>query len=303
MSELLTVFGATGAQGLPVVQQAKLNGLRIRAVSRSVEGAAHNAAPAPSSPSVHERAAADFNDPASLMRALEGAAGAFVHLPIATSPDQPQRFLSNLLEACEAASLPLLVFSTSGPAHPSYRSSPLINANRMLTQALLSSRTPTIVLQPTIYLENLDVGLFVPRLDTEGVLDYPPAQPDQPVVWTSHHDQAIVAVAALKQPQHAGRAYAIGSPGPVNGLELANVLSRTRGRPIRFESISAKQFGQRVAAALKNPGLEFLRADMYEACSEIPAHQLTVESAETAHIFGVKLMTATERILTTRRPG
>jgi NAD(P)H dehydrogenase (quinone) len=296
MSSPFVIFGASGAQGNAVVLEAVSQGLRVRAVARSGQNLARLSDSLASTQTPVQTMAVDFDEPASLLRALSGVAAAFVHLPIVQAPDQAPRWLGHLLKAAADCQLPLMVYSTSGPAAAQWRASPLIDAARAATQAVLNGPVPAIVLQPALYLENLDVPLFVPRLADEGVLDYPPLPADWPVPWISHHDQALLAVAALKRPDLAGLAFPITSAGALSGQQLAALLQTLRGQPVRFEALSPDAFGQRVATALGNPGLAFFLGDMYQALAGGGEQGLRLDTDPLAVRLGVRLQTVTDRV-------
>lgn len=288
MSDLYAVFGATGAQGGAVLDAALEAGLAVRAVSRDPRARVGH----------FETVAADFDDAASIERALSGVTAAFVHLPLPKSPDEPARFLATLLDAAARARPGHLVFTTSGPASARWRQVMPIAGNAASARAALGGPVPAIVLQPNLYLENLRVPLFVPRLATEGVLDYPPLPAHRPFSWTSQRDQAAVAVAALRRPDLAGQVFEIASRGPLTGLQLAGALSRWTGRPVHCAPLSPRQFGARVAAAIGNPGIEHVLDELYSALAEPDGTEardlIDVTAVERA--FGVRLHSVEERI-------
>jgi NAD(P)H dehydrogenase (quinone) len=280
----IAIFGATGAQGKPVVELAISQGLNVRPVSRS--GAF----------------AVDLNQQASIETALQDVDAAFLHLPMPQSPEQPVQWLTNFIHAAHAVELPLLVFSTSGYSSEGFRSSPIIDGNKAATQALLGCGIPTIVLQPTIYLENLQVGLFVPQLRESGVLDYPPLPRQFAVHWTSQRDQAIVACAALMRPDLAGHIFPIASHQAPNGSELAVILRDLLNRPVAFSPISPSVFGDRVASAIGNPGIGFVLGDMYAALAQSQPSVTRIDVEKLEAIFGVKLGSVSSRLKEMFRP-
>ena len=283
MTRHVTVFGATGAQGAPVVEEAVQAGLRVTAIARRVEAVAARHGPPV------QAAAADFADTDSLVRVLDGADAAFVHLPIPTDPALPQIHLTNLLDAARQARLPLLVFTTSGPTGPRYAQTAMIAGNTAAAGAVLDGGVPAIVLQPTIYLENLLVPLFVSRLSEHGVLDYPPLRASQRVSWTSQRDQARIAAAALARPDLAGRAFEVATPGALTGPDLAEALAIWLGRPATFVHASPATFGARVAGALGNPGVGHALEGLYTAIGQLSDDGMAIDVSALQATFGVTL--------------
>lgn len=285
----VAIFGATGAQGAPVVNAAIAAGLTVRAVARDVQKISN----------MHPDAtafAADLSNENDVFEALSGVESAFVHLPMAHGPDDAVTWLGVILKGAERAGLPLLVFSTSGPAGDRYASSAVIDGKTAAVEAVLASSVPTIILQPAIYLENLQVPVFLPRLRSEGILDYPTFAPDVKASWTSHMDQALVAAAALTRPDLAGNVYEIGSPNALTGHELAQILAKWVDRSVAYQPMTAGEFGQRVGDVLHSPGAAFALSDLYGALGKAKVDELAIDTNKLEEVFGIKLTTVEDHI-------
>lgn len=289
MNQTVAVFGATGAQGAPVVREALAKGLHVRAVARDTARIT----------AMHPKAAATaatLDDEASLVSALTDVDAAFVHLPTPNNPEDPARWMQNLFAAAHKAALPLLVFSTTGTAGARYPSATLIDANTAAMNAVLSSGIPAIVLHPTIYLENIQVELFVPDLKTKGVLDYPPLPKEHTISWTSHLDQARIAAAALTRPDLAGQAFEIASHGALTGEALARSLEHWAGRPVSFEPATPEEFGNRIGAIFQSPPTGYLLTELYSALAAAPSDIMQINTPHLEEVFGVKLQSADDHI-------
>ena len=289
MKKAVAVFGATGAQGAPVVEEALAEGMRVRAVARDREKLVRRHPQA-------EAAVATLDDSGSVAAALEGVTAAFAHLPIPAGPDDAANWLTSLLEAASRTRLPLLVFTTGGPAGRRYPASPAIDAGTAAAEAVLASGVPAVVLQPALYLENLKQPVFLPRLRTEGILDYPPLRAEQRVAWTSHRDQARLAAAALTRPDLAGRSFDIGTPTALTGSELAELVSVWLGRPVAFQPLTPSEFGARAGTALGNPGVGGFLSALYEALRTMEKEALVVDTEAIQEIFRVKLTPVADHI-------
>ncbi len=289
MNQRVVVFGATGAQGAPVVKQALAKGMNVRAVARDAAKLAE----------MHPDAEAftgDLNDADSLIRAFSGVDAAFVHLPMPSGPDDARNWLGAIIAGAHAASLPLMVFSTSGPAGDKYPSSMVIDGTSAGARAIAECGIPAIILKPAIYLENLLPPLFAPLLRAQGIADYPPLRASQKVSWTSHHDQARIAVAALARPDLAGNSYDIASPDALSGTELAVLLTGWLGRPVTCDPLSPAEFGQRVGEVLGNPGIGMVLSDLYGALAKMPDDGMAVDTGALEQVFGVSLTPVADHI-------
>lgn len=289
MNPTVAIFGATGAQGAPVVEEALARGMTVHAVARD---AAKVAQMHPGAQAV----AADLGDTDAIAKALHKVDAAFFHLPMPTGPNDSQTWLSAFLTAAHAAKLPHLVYTTSGPSGDRYPSSMVIDGTTAGANAVASCGIPAIILRPAIYLENLLPPIFLPRLRDAGIADYPPFRKSQRVMWTSHRDQARLAVAALARPDLAGNSFEIGSPGALTGPELAAILSGWLGRQVNFDPISPAEFGQRIGDALGNPGTAMALTDLYEALAKMPDDGMVVDTQKLEATFAVSLTPVADHI-------
>ncbi len=296
MNQTVAIFGATGAQGAPVVREALSKGMTVRAVARNL---ARISDMHPESQAL----AATLDDENAIAKALEGVDAAFVHLPAPQSPTEPENWLSALFAAAHRVSLPLMVYTTGGTSGSRYPSSMMIDALTGGMNAVLNSGIPAIVLQPTVYLENIVTGLFTPRLQSEGILDYPPLSPSMNVTWTSHQDQARVAVAALTRPDLAGNSYEIGTPDALTGSELAQHLSNWVGKGVAYAPLTASEFGKRVAEATGNPGLGATLTDLYRALGGMNDEDMVIDTGLVERTFGVKLSSVADQISSWAKPN
>jgi uncharacterized protein YbjT (DUF2867 family) len=289
MSKTIAIFGATGAQGIPVVKEALEKGHTVRAVARD----------AAKITSIHPDAiavAADLSDEESVAKALDGVDAAFLHFPMPTGPDDHQKWAAAFFGAAHKVNLPLLVYVTSGPSGDRYPSSAIIDGTTQGMKAVLESGIPAVVLQPAVYLENLQPELFAPTLRSEGKLDYPPIPRTLKMQWTSHVDQAVLAVAALSRPDLAGQSFEIGTPQSLTGSELADLLNDWVGREVTFDPITPTEFGTRVGDALNNPGVAFALGDLYDAISKMDGDDMTIDTNALEETFDVKLSSVEEHI-------
>ena len=289
MSQTVAIFGATGAQGAPIVQEALAKGMAVRAVAR-------NSAKISEMHPKAEAYAATLDNEDAIAKALDGVDAAFVHLPTPQTPEDPANWMKALFGAAHRVSLPLLVYTTSATSGTRYPSSMMVDSATGGMQAVLSSGIPSIVLQPTVYLENILIDIFVPRLRSEGILDYPPLPANMKVTWTSHLDQARVAVAALSRPDLAGNSYEIGTPNALTGDELAEYLSGWIGTSVQFAPLSPVEFGQRAGDALGNPGAAFALSDLYGALAKMGDDDMVIDTQKVEQTFGVKLTQVADHI-------
>ncbi|WP_299742598.1 NmrA family NAD(P)-binding protein [uncultured Tateyamaria sp.] len=288
-TKTVAIFGATGAQGAPVVREALAKGHTVRAIARDAEKikATHPDAIA---------VAADLADENAVAEALQGVDAAFLHFPMPSGPDDSQNWAAAFFGAAHKVGLPLLVFVTGGPSGDRFPSSVIVDATTQGMGAVLNSGIPSIVLQSAVYLENLQPEIFLPLLRSEGKLDYPPVGPNMKMQWTSQKDQATLAVAALSRPDLAGQSFEIGTPDALTGTELAGLIGNWVARDVTFAPMTPEEFGQRVGDALGSPGAAFALGDLYGAIAKLDGDTMAIDTKALEATFDVKLTSVADHI-------
>jgi uncharacterized protein YbjT (DUF2867 family) len=283
------VFGATGAQGAPVARQLIEKGIAVRAVSRDMEKVRAFYGDAV------EAANAELSDLDSLRKAFEGVDAAFLHLPFVGNVvrEMPNQ-LGNALRAAKETDLPRLVFTTSGSTMDNLPPVAMVEANRAAQRAVLSSGVRSVVLRPTIYLENL-LHFSLGEMKENGILSYPPLSPERKISWTAQDDQATLAIAAMTADTVVGKSFDIASPEPVTGVELVEMISRQMGREVRYAPLSPAQFGENMS---RIAGSEAGKAvsEMYEATDRLSANGAIVNLESLLDALPVKLTPVSEWI-------
>jgi uncharacterized protein YbjT (DUF2867 family) len=278
-SKPIAVFGATGAQGGPVVQALLKEGRPVRAVGRDTERLS----------ALAERGAEvvsiDLDNQDSVRRALTGVSGAFLHLPFLPVHEIIEGWSRALAAALVDEQVPLAVFTLSGP--PS--TSPVGVASfdtKALAKGILSDADARIVaFEPTGYLGNLSAFFSAPSIVHENELRYPlPADHRQP--WISVEDQAALVVAALDRPDLAGRWFRIGEQ--LTGPELATGIGDGLGRPVRYVALDPDAFGRSLAPVMGEEIGAALAHD-YRMLGSRPAElALETDTTEIRELLGVQ---------------
>ena len=139
-----------------------------------------------------------------------------------------------------------LVVNTSGPVPPERTGVPFHDARVIAAEA----DVPVVsVLAPTAYLENLSAPWSARLILEDGVLAYPvPAE--APLSWVATADVGLAAVRAVAKAI-PGR-FAL--PGVTyTGHELAGELGDALGLELRWETITPREFGERLRPFLRRP--------------------------------------------------
>ncbi|GAA4499591.1 NmrA/HSCARG family protein [Actinoallomurus oryzae] len=247
----IVVTGATGKQGGATVRRLLAEGRPVRALVRDTT--------APAAAALAEAGAelvrGDFDDPASLPPALDGAAALFGIPPVAFGPAGPETDLEvargrALIDAAAAAGIEQVVFSTVASASRASFGS----AGKALIEEYLRDHIalPT-VLRPVRFMTNyLGVGSRIDGI-SGGVHRhlFPPHEPMQVIALEDVAEFAALAFA--DPPRFAGRTLELAGDEPTP-VAAAAAISEATGVPVRYEWLTddeAAEIGPEVAETRK----------------------------------------------------
>ncbi len=172
----------------------------------------------------------DYNQPETLRAAIQGCDKLFLLGPNALNQPELER---NAVEAAKAAGVRHIVKqSVMGAAEESYS---LAKVHRPVEKAIESSGLAWTFLRPNSFMQNV-VTFMSETIKAEGA--FYSASGQAKISHVDVRDIAAVAVKALTEPTHAGKAYTLTGPEALTYDELANELSKVLGRPISHISLS-----------------------------------------------------------------
>lgn len=228
------VYGATGTQGSPVVEQAMNQGRRVRALTRHADNARHWADRGA------EVAVADLGDPASLATANTGISDVVLQLPLQYDFSLHETYGRNAVDAARNAGVELMILNTSAHVITGHGVH-AYEARQEVVDYLQASGVPSIVLRPTFYMEILLGPWIKPGILEQDMVAFP-LPGDLPMSWISATELGGYSLAALDRHDLAGRTFDIGGPEALTGRDLAACFSEALGRPISFVSISPDDY-------------------------------------------------------------
>ncbi|MFD7155195.1 NmrA family NAD(P)-binding protein [Kribbella sp. NPDC059898] len=241
----VVVSGATGRQGGATARRLLADGWRVRALVRDKAAPAAEALAAAGA----ELVVADFDEPSTLVPALEGAGGLFAVPPAVYGPDgsNPELEFARgraLADAAAAVGVRHVVFtgvaSTSGEAFAA--------PGKRRTEQYLREHLPLVtVLRPVRFMTNY---LAAPGLGLDGFVDGVHRHlftPDEPLQIIAVEDIAVFAALAFEQPERfAGRTLELAGD-ELTPVEAVAAIAEATGVPLRYEQLTQDE-----AAAL-NP--------------------------------------------------
>lgn len=250
---LITVFGATGAQGGALVRAILADPdatFRVRAVTRAPEGEKARALAAQGA----EVVAADADKPETLGAALAGAHGAFLitnfweHF----SPEREQVQARNMADAAKAAGVKHVIWSTLEDTRPHIEAAgatmptlqgkykvPHYDGKGEVNRYFTDIGLPVTHLYTSFYWENLIFFGSGPQRGQDGGLVLPYPMGDKRLPGIAVEDIGKVAYAIFKAgDRFIGQTVAIAGEH-LTGAEMAAALTEALGQPVTYWDVDA----------------------------------------------------------------
>lgn len=226
---MILVTGATGKNGVEIIRRLSGRKERVRAMVRRQDGILR------ATPNVAlEYVEADFDDPASLRKALSGVQRAFL---VTNSSEQVEERQLRFVGLAREAGVKHIVYLSQLHA---VSDSPLrfLRYHAAVEEALRTSGISYTNLRPNFYMQGL---LMIGRsIATEGRFFAPAG--DARVSVVDVRDVAAAAVVALTRSGHEGKTYDITGPEALTHAEMAAQLSEALHRPVAFIDVPEQEF-------------------------------------------------------------
>ena len=182
----------------------------------------------------------DYNRPEMLRAAFQGCDKLFLLGPNALNQSELEQ---NAVEAAKAVGVQHIVKQSVLGADEEAFSLALVH--RPVEKAIESSGLTWTFLRPNSFMQNV-VTYMGETIKAEAA--FYSASGEAKISHVDVRDIAAVAVKALTEPTHAGKAYTLTGPEALTYDELANELSKVLGRPISHISLSPSDLKQGMLA-------------------------------------------------------
>ena len=265
---MITVFGATGTTGAPLVDTLLAKGAKVRAVT--------------SDPSKLDKlrdkgceaVTASFSDLAALEQACTGADRIYLVTPAHLDMRQ---WKANAIAAAKSAGVQHVVLATGLGASP--KAGLTFGKWHSEAQELLKeSGLDWTFIQPTYFMQNL-----LWQADSIAKTGVYHDDLGGPVSWIDARDIAEVAAEALTGAGHAGKGYGLTGPEALTGEDIAAIVSDETGRSITSTPLSAED----AKAAMVAGGMQDeVAAAMVELASIAPKGYLGGIETTVSDVLG-----------------
>jgi len=219
---MILISGGTGTTGSEIVRQLAATGTQFRVLARDPQKAAALRLPGV------EVVAGDLSKPQSL-----GAALAQIDRLLMLSSPEPRQveLQGNLLDAAKRAGVRHVVKFSAMTADPNAKAR-FPRWHGQTEQQIRTSGLAWTFLRPTFFMQNM---LGLADMVRGGTI-YQPAG-DSKASFVDIRDIAAVAVKALTEAGHEGKAYDITGPELLSYHDVARILSDVCGNPVKYQDI------------------------------------------------------------------
>lgn len=235
---IVAIPGITGAQQTAIAHAFAAHGWTVRAGSRSVQDT-------PFGPTQR----VDFDQSASLAAFLDGVDVLAFTVPQDHSAGAMVGYAETLATAASASGVGRIVMNLATRRFPE-ATGPLFDDLRAACAAVEAATPRSVVLEPTVFMDNLVAPWSAAAIVNAGVLSYAAAR-HAPIGWMSHRSLAEAAVAVALHPDPDSN-YCIGGPA-IDGDQLAAVLAHRLDRPVDYQEMLLDGFAAAMDAALGVP--------------------------------------------------
>lgn len=231
MTSHILVSGATGTQGGAVARSLLGHGHRVRAMTRNPQSAAAQALSALGA----ETVAADFDDPASLVRAATGVDAVYaMGTPYEADAEAEERQAIALLDAAVQAGTSFIVYSSVASALD-HTGVPHFDSKARVEQHLATLAVPHTVVAPAMFTDNLRTPDNIAQIRA-GRHAFP-APADLRIQQIVIADLAEFTALVFDDPERfAGRRIEIASQD-ASGSEIAEILTRVTEHPVEYTEV------------------------------------------------------------------
>ncbi len=237
---MILVTGATGSIGRPLVRRLQKDGAAFKALVRDeAKGRMLGC----------DFAVGDFDDPGSIVAALEGVDRLFLNGTGAQPVDGEQPMIRQqkaVIDAARKAGVARIVKVSVWHAHEGGRLAE--GAHWQIEQYLKASGLGWSLLQPSGFMQNFITGAGSFTVGGDLIGSYA----DAPVSYIDCEDIAACAATLLTGPYGNGEIFVLTGPQALTHAQIADKLSAAlEGRSVRYVDLPPEE----LAATLKSQGL------------------------------------------------
>lgn len=263
----ILVFGATGSQQFNVIGEAKKKGAEVIAATSS-ENSFEKLAQAGATPVLANLADAD-----KINEITNGVDAIAFMIPVSLpNPSEGFQYSKNVIDAAKANGVKKIVWNTSGWLETQKIGSPVDDVKLDVLDYLKNSGVDYVIIEPTIYMENMMGPFCAPFITNEKKLAYPTPEA-MPIGWIASRDVSAFVVEAIYNENLKADSFKISGLENLKGNDLATEFSKGTGEEIVYYPQKPKEFGDILKPMVGEAGANSVAAyyEMLQNASEYPS--------------------------------
>lgn len=233
----ILVYGAGGSQQFPVIKALKEKGANVIATTSKSEKIDTLIKAGT------EAVLADMADRQRLEEINRGIDAVSFLVPFfLANPSDGFDYARNAIDAAVKNGVQLLVWNASGFILPVKIGNPALDIRIDIAGYLKESGLPHIIIEPSVYAENLLGPWTAPYVKNENTVTYPTPE-EMPVGWIATDDVAAFVAEAIHRPQLAGQSFQVSGIENLRGNQLAEKFSIGLNTKIQYRQMPPREFG------------------------------------------------------------
>ncbi|QOG04570.1 SDR family oxidoreductase [Flavobacterium sp. MDT1-60] len=233
----ILVFGATGSQQFNVIGEARKKGAEIIAATSS-ETSFEKLKQAGATPIL-----ANMSDVVKMQEITKNIEAIALMIPVSLpNPLDGLQYAKNVIDAAKANGVNKIVWNTSGWLAPQKIGIPGEDVKLDISNYLKNSGLNYVIIEPTIYMENMMGPFCAPFVKNEKKLAYPTPEA-MPIGWIASRDVSAFVVEAIYNTQLKSDTFQISGLENLSGNDLAKQFSKGIGEKIIYYPQPPKEFG------------------------------------------------------------
>lgn len=234
----ILVFGANGSQQFNVIGEAKKKGAEVIAATSS-ERSFEKLKQAGATPVL-----ANMSDAGKMQEITKGIEAVALLIPVSLpNPLDGLPYAKNVIDAAKVNGVSKIVWNTSGWLLPHKMGIPGEDMKLDIRDYLKNSGVDYVIIEPTIYMENMMGPFCAPFVKNEKKLAYPTPEA-MPIGWIASRDVSAFVVEAIYNSKLKADTFQISGMENLRGNELADRFSKGVGEKIMYYPQPAKEFGE-----------------------------------------------------------
>jgi uncharacterized protein YbjT (DUF2867 family) len=233
----ILVFGATGSQQFNVIGEARKKGAEIIAATSS-ETSFEKLKQAGATPIL-----ANMSDAAKMQEITKNIEAIALMIPVSLpNPLDGLQYAKNVIDAAKINGVNKIVWNTSGWLGPQKIGIPGEDVKLDIREYLKNSGLNYVIIEPTIYMENMMGPFCAPFVKNEKKLAYPTPEA-MPIGWIASRDVSAFVVEAIYNTELKSDTFQISGLENLSGNDLAEQFSKGVGEKIIYYPQPPKEFG------------------------------------------------------------